>query len=69
MTAAVVWFRRDLRVDDHADPLAELARLEQVSRERWVHLRRFLPRRADRVGETDRTMIEAGIARSQAEEG
>jgi uncharacterized Ntn-hydrolase superfamily protein len=26
----------DLRVDDHADPLAELERLEAVSRERWV---------------------------------
>ena len=30
----------DLRVDDHADPLAELARLEEVARERWVHFRR-----------------------------
>ena len=30
----------DLRVDDHADPLAELARLEEVARQRWVHFRR-----------------------------
>ena len=41
------WSDLDLRVDDHADPLAELARLEQVSRERWVHFRQFLPTRAE----------------------
>src|SRR6202035_1446144 len=29
------WSDLDLRVDDHADPLAELERLENVSRERW----------------------------------
>jgi hypothetical protein len=40
----------DLRVDDHADPLVELARLEAVSRERWVHFRKFLPRKLDPVG-------------------
>ncbi len=33
------WPDLDLRVDDHADPLAELERLEAVSRERWVHFR------------------------------
>ncbi len=33
------WSGLDLRVDDHADPLAELERLERVSRERWVHFR------------------------------
>ena len=33
------WPALDLRVDDHPDPLAELARLERVSRERWVHFR------------------------------
>ncbi len=37
------WSDLDLRVDDHADPLAELERLEAVSRERWVHFRKFLP--------------------------
>src|SRR5206468_3486864 len=31
------WPDLDLRVDDHTDPLAELSRLEAVSRERWVH--------------------------------
>ena len=39
----------DLRVDDHADPLAELARLT-VSRERWVHFRQFLPTRKNPAG-------------------
>jgi uncharacterized Ntn-hydrolase superfamily protein len=51
----------DLRVDDHPDPLAELERLEKVSRERWVHFRRFLPRRDDPVGTTDRDLINAEI--------
>jgi uncharacterized Ntn-hydrolase superfamily protein len=62
------WSELDLRVDDHADPLAELARLEQVSRERWVHFRKFLPNRRDPVGTTDRAVIEAGIAAALAAE-
>src|SRR5262249_52833338 len=62
------WSALDLRVDDHADPLAELARLEQVSRERWVHFRKFLPSRRDPVGTTDRAAIEAGIAAALATE-
>jgi uncharacterized Ntn-hydrolase superfamily protein len=62
------WSELDLRVDDHADPLAELARLEQVSRERWVHFRKFLPSRRDPVGITDRAVIEAGIAAALAAE-
>src|ERR1700745_4000878 len=33
------WSELDLRVDDHADPLTELERLEAVSRERSTHLR------------------------------
>jgi uncharacterized Ntn-hydrolase superfamily protein len=55
------WPALDLRVDDHADPLGELDRLEQVSRERWVHFRRFLPSRANPAGITDRAVIDAGI--------
>ena len=51
----------DLRVDDHVDPLVELARLEAVSRERWVHFRKFLPRRDDPVGETNREVINAAL--------
>jgi uncharacterized Ntn-hydrolase superfamily protein len=33
------WSDLDLRVDDHHRSAAELERLEQVSRERWVHFR------------------------------
>ena len=58
----------DLRVDDHADPIGELARLEEVSRARWVHFRRFLPTRDDPVGTTDRATIEAKIAEALARE-
>ncbi|HEY7385870.1 MAG TPA: DUF1028 domain-containing protein [Beijerinckiaceae bacterium] len=58
----------DLRVDDHPDPLAELERLEKVSRERWVHFRRFLPKRGDPVGITDRDLINAEIDKAVAQE-
>jgi uncharacterized Ntn-hydrolase superfamily protein len=62
------WSALDLRVDDHADPLAELERLEQVSRERWVHFRKFLPTRQNPSGITDRATIDAGIEASIAGE-
>ena len=55
------WSDLDLRVDDHTDPLAELERLEQVSRERWVHFRPFLPTRKNPAGITDRAVIDATI--------
>jgi uncharacterized Ntn-hydrolase superfamily protein len=55
------WSNLDLRVDDHVDPLAELERLEQVSRERWVHFRQFLPTRKNPAGVTDRAVIDASI--------
>src|SRR5215510_6741097 len=55
------WSNLDLRVDDHIDPLAELERLEQVSRERWVHFRQFLPTRKNPAGVTDRAVIDASI--------
>jgi uncharacterized Ntn-hydrolase superfamily protein len=55
------WSLLDLRVDDHADPLAELERLEQISRERWVHFRNYLPTRKNPAGITDRDTIDAGI--------
>jgi uncharacterized Ntn-hydrolase superfamily protein len=55
------WSALDLRVDDHTDPLDELDRLEQVSRERWVPFRQFLPSRAHPAGVTDRRVIEAGV--------
>ena len=55
-----------LRVDDHPDPLAELERLEHVSRERFVPFMLFLPSHKDPVGTTDRETIEAGIQQTQA---
>ena len=60
------WSALDLRVDDHADPLAELARLEQVSREHWVPFRQFLPTRGNPAGVTDREIIDAGVAAALA---
>lgn len=58
----------DLRVDDHADPLAELARLETVARERFVHMRRFGATAADPAGIIDRTALDIAVQRS-IEEG
>jgi uncharacterized Ntn-hydrolase superfamily protein len=55
------WSVLDLRVDDHADPLGEIERLEQVSRERWVPFSRFMPSRANPAGVTDRAVIDAAI--------
>jgi uncharacterized Ntn-hydrolase superfamily protein len=62
------WPDLDLRVDDHTDPLAELERLEKVSRERWVHFSRFLPSAKNPHGELDRKVIDAGIAAALAAE-
>jgi uncharacterized Ntn-hydrolase superfamily protein len=62
------WPDLDLRVDDHTDPLAELERLEAVSRERFVYFTRHLPRREDPVGLIDRGAIEAKIAAARAAE-
>jgi uncharacterized Ntn-hydrolase superfamily protein len=58
------WSELDLRVDDHADPLAELTRLEAVSRERWVHFRAVLPTRSNPGGISDRDAIDATIEAS-----
>jgi len=62
------WSDLDLRVDDHTNPLAELERLEKVSRERWVHFRQFLPNHRNPAGVTDRATIDAGIAKALASE-
>jgi len=61
------WSALDLRVDDHSDPLGELERLEQVSRERWVHFRKFLPSRKNPAGVTDRKIIEASMEAAVAD--
>ena len=62
------WPALDLRVDDHPDPLTELERLEQVSRERWAHFRNFLPSRAHPAGITDRAVIDASVEAARASE-
>jgi uncharacterized Ntn-hydrolase superfamily protein len=54
----------DLRVDDHTEPLVELARLEAVARERFVHFRRHMPSRAQPSGLVDRSGIDEMIAQS-----
>jgi len=58
----------DIRVDDHADPLAELARLEEVARGRYLHYRKFMPSRKNPAGVIDRAEIERLIAESLAAE-
>jgi uncharacterized Ntn-hydrolase superfamily protein len=60
------WSALDLRVDDHVDPLAELERLERVSRLHWATFRAFMPTRANPAGITDRATIDAGIAAALA---
>lgn len=59
----------DLRVDDHADPLTELARLEVVSQERFVHFAQCFATRAQPGGVWDRAEIEALIAAAEQAQG
>ena len=56
----------DLRVDDHAEPIIELRRLYAVSLDRFQPFVACLPSTRDPSGVTDRTVIEAEIARFQA---
>ena len=56
------WSELDLRVDDHAEPLAELERLEAVSRKHWAVFRQYMPTRDNPAGVTDRAAIDAGLA-------
>ena len=58
----------DIRVDDHTDPIGELARLEAVSRGRPMHYRKVMPSKDDPAGVTDRAEIERRIAQSIAAE-
>src|SRR5499426_3560301 len=51
----------DIRVDDHAEPLAELRRLYTVSLQRFQPFIACLPGRHDPAGELDRARIEARI--------
>jgi len=56
----------DLRVDDHAEPLAELRRLFDRSLERFQPFVACLPSRANPAGIVDRGLIEREIERFQA---
>jgi uncharacterized Ntn-hydrolase superfamily protein len=53
----------DLRVDDHAAPLAELRRLYEKAHERFIPYMRCAPSTARPWGVLDREAIEAEIAR------
>jgi uncharacterized Ntn-hydrolase superfamily protein len=53
----------DLRVDDHADPLAELNRLYHKAHERFVPYLKCSPSKARPWGVLDRAVIEQEIAR------
>ena len=69
--AVVVWTTEEypavsLRVDDHEDPLRELARLESVGRQRIFHYVQFMPTRQNPAGTLERSVIEAGIAAAVA---
>ena len=57
----------DLRVDDHAEPLDELGRLEEVARGTFVHTRRFGPTRVNPAGLLDAEERAKAIERSIAE--
>ena len=57
----------DLRVDDHAEPLAELRRLYEKSLERFQPFVECLPGRGRPSGVTERPLIEAHIERFQAQ--
>ena len=57
----------DLRADDNSDPLAEIARLEEIARQSWVHFRRVLPSASNPNGVLDSAEIDATIAASIAE--
>ena len=51
----------DLRVDDHADPLAELRRLVDVSQERFVHFSKGLATKDNFSGVSNRSPIDKAI--------
>jgi uncharacterized Ntn-hydrolase superfamily protein len=55
----------DLRVDDHAEPIAELRRLYETSLDRFQPFLSCVPSRARPAGITDRAVIEEEIARFQ----
>lgn len=58
--------RYDLRVDDHANPLVELRRLLAVTEERAIHFAMTMATAENFSGTTDRTELDAAIARADA---
>jgi hypothetical protein len=52
----------NLRIDDHADPLAELRRLYEKAHERFVPYLKCSPSKAQPWGILDRAVIEQKIA-------
>lgn len=52
----------DIRVDDHAEPLAELRRLYAVAQERYLFVMQVVPTRANPNGATERVSIDKQIA-------
>lgn len=55
--------RLDMRVDDHEDPIAELERLYEVAKSRFIPFSAGMPRRERPYGITDRAVIEKIIER------
>jgi uncharacterized Ntn-hydrolase superfamily protein len=55
----------DIRVDDHAEPLAELRRLYEEARRIYLPFTAFLPKRDNPSGVFDRAVINAEVARVQ----
>ena len=64
---AVDYSLLDLRSDDNAEPLAAIARLEEIARQSWVHFRRTLPSAANPHGVLDCSDIDAIINASIGE--
>lgn len=56
----------DLRADDHADPLGELARLWDVAQERYVHFAKGMPSSGRFSGYPTRDGLDADIAAAEA---
>lgn len=61
------YLQLDIRVDDHEEPIAELARLYEKSLERYQPFMACLPGRRDATGLTDRAEIEERIDRFHAQ--
>lgn len=57
----------NIRADDHADPLSELRRLHDVAQERYLLVAETMATRENPHGLTDRSGIDAEIARREEE--